>query len=63
MNEEVGMNKKTISVALVGLLVISSWALLMHLLMGSGFVIYLAVGVVVYFSFLGAKGILRRRHE
>ena len=63
MNEEVGMNKKTISVALVGLLVISSWALLMHLLMGSGFVIYLAVGVVVYFSFLGVKGILRRRHE
>lgn len=63
MNEEVDMNKKTISVALVGLLIISSWALLMHLLMGSGFVIYLAVGVVVYFSFLGVKGILRRRHE
>jgi hypothetical protein len=59
----VGMNKKTISVALVGLLITSSWALLMHLLMGNGFAIYLVVGVVVYFSLLGVRGILGRRHE
>lgn len=60
---EAGMNKKIILVVLFGLLASSSWALLMHMIMGGGFVVYLLVGVLVCFSFLGVRGILRRKSK